>query len=195
MKRNNNTFYEYQQLKRWFILLVFVPLNAVFITGCIIQIGLGKPWGNNPMPNEGLIILSVLMILFMVNMLYTNLKTAIDKDGIHIRIWLFPFYSKSKSFLWEEISDIAIKKYNPILTYGGWGIRTNFSNLNFSLGKIKYPPKRGINLGINSIAYTMSGNTGIQFVFQNKQRVLIGTNKPEELSETLMQLGKSESNK
>ena len=194
MKQENNTFYEYQRLKRWLILLIFVPVNSIFITGCIIQIGLGKPWGNNPMQNGGLIVITILILLLTAYMLRITLKTFVDKDGIHIGMWLFPFYTKTKSFSWEDISEIAIKKYS-VRELGGWGIRMGSINLGLNLGKMKFSPASNIKSGFNSIAYTMYGNIGIRFVFQNKKNVLIGTNKPEELSEVLRKLGKSESNK
>ena len=195
MKKEDITFYEYQRLKRWLILLIFVPVNTVFITGCIMQIGLGNYWGNNPMLDEVLIILTIFMLLLMVIMLFANMRTFVDKDGIHIRMWLLPFYTKSKSFLWEDISEIAIRKYSPVREFGGWGIRIGSFNFGLNLGKIKFPATRGIKSGFKSIAYTMAGNTGIQFVFQNKKQILIGTNRPEELSETLRRLGKPEANK
>ena len=195
MKRDYNAFYEYQKLKRWPVLLIFVPVNLLLITNCIMQIGLGKPWRNNPIPYEGLIILTMMMLLFMVIMLYVNMETIVNKDGIHIRMRLFPFYTKSKFFLWEDISEVAIKKYHPFRTFGGWGIRMGSGSLILSSEKMKSSPIKSFISGVNSAAYTMSGNTGIRFVFKNKKIVLIGTDKPEELLEAFRALGKSESNK
>ena len=194
MKRVNNTFYEYQQLKRWLIFSIFIPVNLMLITGCIIQIVFGKPLGNNPIPDKGFIILSALMLLLMVIMLCYNLIIVIDRDGIHISTRIFPFYTKSKSFLWDDISDIVIKKYSPFRTLG-WGLNLGTINLSMSFGKMRYPTSRGIIWGFNKIAYTMYGNKGVQFVYKNKRIVLIGTNNPDELSEVLQELCKSVDNK
>ena len=185
MKRDDNPFYEKQKIKRWLILLIFIPVNLLLITGCIMQIGLDKPWGNNPIPNEGLIVTTAIMLLLMAYMFRIDLKTVVDNDGIHIRMWLFPFFTKTKSFLWEDISEITVKKYNPILTYGGWGIRMGSFSFGLNFGKMRF----------DSVAYSMSGNIGMQFILQNKKNVLIGTNKPEELSATLLKIGKLEENK
>ena len=144
------------------------------------------------MPDEGLIAITLIMLILMVYMLRIDLKTFVDKDGIQISMWFFPFYTKTIFFSWEDISEITVKKYNPILMYGGWGIRRGSLNLSISFGKMRYPARRGFFGGFNNIAYTMYGNKGIQFVYKNKKNVLIGTNRPEELSEVLRKLCKSE---
>ena len=191
MKKEDIIFYERQYLSRWFLLLTLIPINLIFVAGCIVQIGFGKFW----MPDVSLIILTATMLLFTTYMFYFNMKTVVDCDGIHIRIWLFPFCSHSKSFFWGDISEAYIRKYKPILEYGGWGIRVGFNNTGFSLIRIK-----SINLGNSwnfkkSSAYNMSGNIGLQLILANGKKVLIGTNKPEELSETLKKLGKPDEKK
>jgi len=50
--------------------------------------------------------------------------------------------------------------YSPISDYGGWGIRYG------SIGK----------------AYNVSGNRGVQLELLNGERILIGSQKPEELA-------------
>ena len=190
--QDNIIFFETQRFNKIFLLLILIPINAINIAGCIVQIGFGKPWGNNPMSDTGLIISMVIILLLTAYMLYFNMKTIVDCDGIHIRIWLFPFYSHSKSFFWEDILEAYIRKYKPILEYGGWGIRLGLNNTGFSLIRIK-PMNFGNRLNFRkSSAYNMSGNIGLQLVLANGIRVLIGTNSPEELSETLQKLGKSD---
>jgi hypothetical protein len=61
-------------------------------------------------------------------------------------------------------------KETKIIEYGGWGIRKTFS------GK--------------GTAYNVKGKNGLQLVFKNGDRLLIGTQKAEELKETLLTLGK-----
>ena len=195
VKRDYNTFYECQQLKRWHILLTSVPVNLLLVVSCIMQIGLGKPWGGNPVPDVILIVVTVLMILIMATMFWLNMKTVIDKDGIHISMRFCPFYVKSSSFLWEEVSEISVRKYSPFRAFGGWGIRIGVSSLSLSGAKMRIIPGRGYILGFNSVAYSVSGNAGMQFVYKGNKNVLIGTNSPEDLSEVLRKLGKSESNK
>jgi hypothetical protein len=58
------------------------------------------------------------------------------------------------------VASIEVRKYSPIKEYGGWGFRYGFKN-----GK----------------AYNISGNMGLQLILKNGDRILIGTQKPEEL--------------
>ena len=193
MNKRYTTFSELQRLNRWIILPIFIPVILLFIIGCIIQLGLGKPWGNNPLPDVGLIIITFVMLLLSTNILWIHLKTFIDRDGIHIRMWMCPFYVKTKSFLWVDIAEVYIRKYRPVAEYGGWGIqngkdsRNPLENLRFSVGKIKIPQKE-----TNNMAYNMSGNIGLQLVMKDGKKILIGTHKSDELSEVLQKLWKPE---
>jgi len=195
MKKDDITFYELQRPKRWFFLLFFIPV--VVSTIVIMQTNPDNLLNYISKSGESILIsifLTILTLLLIINMLLINLKTVVDRDGIHIRMWLCPFYTNAKSFFWDDVSEITIKKFNPILTYSVWGIFLGADNRSRSFCKTIFPPKIGINFGYNSISYTISGNTGIQFVLHGKKNILIGTNKPEELSETLRELGKYDYN-
>ena len=195
MSRGYTTFSELQRLNRWLILPILAPVSLLFIIGCIAQLGFGKSWGNNQMPDVGLIILTFVMLLLSANIMWMHLKTFIDKDGIHIRIWMCPIYIKTKSFYWDDISEAYIRKYKPVSEYGGWGIQNGKNKRNpldfmrFSVGKIKIFQRE-----TNNMAYNMSGNIGLQLVLKNDKKVLIGTQKRGELSEVLGQLWKPEKN-
>ncbi len=87
------------------------------------------------------------------------LLTAIKEDGIQIKF--FPFTDFLIPF--NKIKDYKIKEYRPIIDYGGWGIRFNKS------GK----------------AYTVSGKIGLQIELSNGEKVLIGTQKPDALLQSV----------
>jgi hypothetical protein len=93
-----------------------------------------------------------------------RLETKIDKEGIYVR--LFPLHVNYKLFKWNEIEKAYIRKYNPILEFGGWGIR----------------------FGFKGMAYNVSGNKGLQLEFKNGEKLLIGTNRAEELNNILTQI-------
>jgi len=103
---------------------------------------------------------SPLVITFLADLVLIALKlnTKINKHGIYFQ--LFPIHFKQKVINWNEVSTIEVRKYSPIKEYGGWGFRYGFKN-----GK----------------AYNISGNMGLQLVLKNGDRILIGTQKPEEL--------------
>jgi hypothetical protein len=105
-----------------------------------------------------------IMVGFLV--FKTKLITRIDKDGISVR--LSPFHFSDKFFSWNDIEQAYVRQYKPILEYGGWGLR---------------------GLGSNR-AYNIKGNQGLQLVLRNGKRLLIGTQHPEQVTDTLRELGK-----
>ena len=191
MKNDNVTFYEYQRLKRWFLLLILTPINLIFIIGCVSQIGFGKFWGNNPMSDTVLIIVTVLMLLFTINMFFIRMETVVDCEGIHIRVWLCPFYVKSNSFLWENKSESFIK--TSIRDYRNYVARVNLVSIKFiRIGPIQHGIFEIFESVLGGTKYIISGNTGLQLILTTGKKILIGTNNPDELSEALHKLGNSQ---
>lgn len=64
------------------------------------------------------------------------------------------------------------RAYNPIHEYGGWGIRT----------------------GRNGRAFNMRGNEGVQLVLASGKRVLVGSQRPDELAQAIQSLTGCETN-
>ena len=110
-------------------------------------------------------VMIVLVAGLLVLVTFTNLVTEISRDGISYRMW--PFHSKSRILGWDEIETIELRKYRPIGEYGGWGVR----------------------IGSNGKAYNVKGNMGIQLTLTDGKRILIGTQKPEDVQEVLRSLG------
>ena len=180
-------FYERQRIFRWLKILIIIFANAAFIYGCIIQLVMGKAWGDDPMSNTMLIIVTALVLLLTVTIFFIHIDTIINEEGIYIRI--FPFFFRSKFFSWDIISKAYIRKYNPILEYGGWGMRKKF-RVHFHLFRRKGIHIRGIRN--SNVAYTMSGNIGLQLELTDGKLVLIGTRMPDEMEGVLRKLGKWE---
>lgn len=59
-------------------------------------------------------------LLLTVVFFLMRLRTRIDDKGVHVRF--FPFLWKEKTWRWEDIGDVYLKKYSP-WEYGGWGYR------------------------------------------------------------------------
>jgi hypothetical protein len=59
-----------------------------------------------------------------------------------------------------------VRRYSAFSEFGGWGIR----------------------FGSSGTAFNVSGNIGLQLEFLNKERLLIGTNKPTELTKVIEEL-------
>ncbi len=116
--------------------------------------------------NWNAVLIELLILALVFALIFSiQLKTKITETGIGVQF--FPFVWKEKHFRWDEIKTMEVREYSPIAEYGGWGLRYSFKN-----GK----------------AYNISGNNGLQLIFTNDKKLLIGTKKPEELKAALSKL-------
>ncbi len=145
---------------RILILLTWIPMVALFGAGIWQQIIRGIPWGNNPMSDTGLIVANVAVFLILgatTWLLFTlRLRTEVTDRGVHYRFP--PFLPAKRTIAREEIAEYAVRKYNPVREYGGWGFRVG----NRKTGK----------------AYNVKGDMGLQLVLKDGRRVLFGTQRP-----------------
>lgn len=156
-------FKEEQKFKQPWLWMIIIPAAAsgIFFFGYAFdkQLVNGKPVGDNPMSDTGLIIVGGFVILLMIGItalfLYMKLITEVDKDGIHFRYP--PLINKKKSIFKAEIDSYQIREYNPIKEYGGWGVKQSSKKW----GK----------------AYNVSGKTGMQLILKNGTKVLFGTQR------------------
>jgi len=163
---NEILFKESQRFKQWWIWLILIGVNGIFIVGIIMQVFLEKQFGDNSMSNTALIILTGVFLLFTVFMLSLKLVTIIKQDGIYVRF--FPFHFQFKHYNWDDLTKVYIRQYSPLKEYGGWGIR--------------------ISLFGKGTAFNVSGDKGLQLEMGNNKKLLIGTNKPDQLTEALTKL-------
>lgn len=135
---------------------------VLFAYGFYQQMIVGKPWGDNPMSDVGLVFVTFLVFLIWGAVFFlfekTKLITTIYEKEIRLRFP--PFFSKEKTIPVQKIKKMEVRKYNPIKEFGGWGLRYGFK------GK----------------AYNVKGNMGLQIQFINDKRLLIGTQKPEQVN-------------
>ena len=145
------------QRPRQSLLFLVIALLALLGWGLFIQqIVRGKPVGDDPLPDWGAMLVSVLLgILLPAFLLWLKLETTVFPDRIEIR--MTPF--SHRVFRPDEIAGAAARTYRPLREFGGWGVR---------------------GWGANK-AYNASGDQGVQLVLTNGNRVLIGTQHPAEL--------------
>jgi hypothetical protein len=151
-------YYEVQKFNKWWMKLIIAVPIIIFIVG----IALGKTQSEQGTP---MLIASVVVIFIAVLFYFTKLETRLDETGITIRF--FPFQRVYYYVKWEELESVQVRKYNPIMEYGGWGLRYSFRN-----GK----------------AYNIAGNQGLQLVLKSGKKFLIGTQKQTELTQYLAKL-------
>lgn len=164
---NSILFEETQRFKQWWLWLILIFIPGTNLVIAVKQIGFGQLVGNNPMSNTGVLIGFVVSLLLILLFIFIKLETKITNEGISVRF--FPFHLNYKFYKWEDIKYSYVRKYSPLLEYGGWGIRHSFTR-----GK----------------AYNISGNMGIQIEFNNDKKILIGTNQPEKVKMVLNSIDK-----
>lgn len=165
---SENFFIERQYFRQIWLWLLLIGLNLLFIYGLVSQVMFGQPFGDKPMGNTGLSIVALSFLLFTVLFLLMRLDTEIKSDGIYYRF--YPFQLSYKKISWDRISKLFVRQYSPLTEYGGWGIRIGF----FGSGW----------------AFNVSGNKGLQLIYDNNKKFLIGTQRPEEIEKVLKELGR-----
>jgi len=147
----------------WIMLAAIVLLIGSFAVGFYQQLYLGRPYGDEPMSNNGLIWSSILTFLFLsaifIFILSGVLVTEIWTDGIRFRFT--PFIRKVKHIPLSEIASAEVTKYRPIMEFGGWGVRKRFLT--------------------RKTAYNISGRIGLRVIKKNGSQVMFGTQKQEEM--------------
>ena len=160
---NEILFSETQRFKQWWLWILLIAINALMIYGVLTQVIYGHTFGDKPADNTQLLIGTGISLLITFFVLSFRLGTQIKNDGIYVR--LFPLQFSYRFFPFNSLSKCYVRKYNPISEYGGWGLR--------------------IGLFGNGRAYNISGDEGLQLVFIDNRKLLIGTQKAEELSEII----------
>ncbi|RLD91188.1 MAG: hypothetical protein DRJ09_01945 [Bacteroidetes bacterium] len=89
------------------------------------------------------------------------MSKVIKKDGIHLKFK--PIYIKERVIKRETIERFKVRKYKPVLDYGGWGIKQ----------------------GSKGRAINISGNIGLQLWLKNEKKLLIGTQRPEAIQRAM----------
>lgn len=101
--------------------------------------------------------LPVLFVLIIAEAM--RLITEVRDDGIYVRLTPFPF----RRIPFDEIASATVRRYRPLVEYGGYGIR----------------------YGWNGMAYNADGVWGVQLVLANGKKILIGSQRSEDLAVTV----------
>jgi hypothetical protein len=150
-------------------LTVVLMAVSVVIFGIALWETITNPKTTNTLVPTLLSIIAIAIpiavtILFFILKLETEVRT----DALYVRF--YPMHIRFRKFTREDLAEYYCRTYKPILEYGGWGIRCSFT------GKGK--------------AYNVSGNKGVQLVLTNDKKLLIGSQKPDELAAAIDQMPK-----
>lgn len=157
-------FREAQRFRQWFFWIPIAVVTGVVWWQFVEQIVLGHPQGTNPIPNW---LASILLIVFGLGFpafaAIVRLVTEVRPGVLSVR--LVPF--RTKRYPVQELSSATAREYSPMREFGGWGMR----------------------VGREGRAFNAYGNTGVQLVLTDGSRILIGTQRAEELVAALRLAG------
>ena len=157
-------FSEKQRFTQPWLWLILLGMNGLILVGLVQQLVFGKPFGDKPIPDIGLVFVLLLTVSFTLWFRSLRLETQIREDGVYVRF--YPFHRKTMFIPRSEIAEAYVRHYKPLREYGGWGLR-------------------GLD---NNQALNVSGSQGIQIVTKKGHRLLIGTKKAAAAAPVLRQL-------
>jgi len=113
-------------------------------------------------------LLTILLVLGPLLVLigsfgFINLEIKIDSNSITIK---YPPFVSNQVIQINELKEMYVRKYNAMLEYGGYGFRGMKKNR----------------------AYNVSGKYGLQLEFKDGKKLLVGTQKHEELEKVIKDL-------
>jgi hypothetical protein len=155
-------FKEEQGFRQWWLFLI-LGISTLIPIGIMISAYIKNK--NTFSIQELFGIISLIVISIGIIFIF-KLTTRIDENGIYYQF--FPFHWSLKKINWISINKVYIRTYNPIRDYGGWGLKGG-SHWSKSKGK----------------AINVSGNIGIQLELKDGKKILIGTQKENEVKQVL----------
>lgn len=143
--------------------IIYALTIAYFVFALFSQFVLKEPYGDKPMSDNGLLLTVTLVMVVLIASGYllfgSKLIVQVTNQAVSFTFW--PYFRKPKSYSKIDIDRFEIRKYKPIIEYGGWGVKRGKK----SIGK----------------AFNVSGNIGLQLYLKNGRKVLIGTQRDSAL--------------
>lgn len=148
----------------WYLMIIVSVLSIVPL---VVLLSMNKlPLADGM---AGLAVLIGVMGLILALLLVSRLYVSIDASAIYYRFP--PFVAKEKTLSMQDIATMEVRKVRPLWEYGGYGYRVRL--------------RSGTGL-------IVAGSYGLQLTLQNGKRLLIGTQKPEELKRALEKMHEHE---
>ncbi|MGA2735954.1 MAG: hypothetical protein ABSG65_00725 [Bryobacteraceae bacterium] len=142
-----------EQRFEWFWTAMFCVPALLIAYGLYRQVWLNQPFLSDALLWPAFAVAAVVAVWF----LRLKLVTEVRADGLYICfVWLWP----ARTIRWDQIRSVTIRRYRPIREFGGWGVRWD---------------ARGI-------VYHARGNRGARLVLDTGERVLIGSQRADELA-------------
>jgi hypothetical protein len=158
-------FHEEQRFRQTRLrILTAIPPVAMLLLA-IWQVGLGHPWGKQPMSNASVIGWTIFLVLLYVRLNTVKLVTEVRPGELTIKL-----LGRRYTIALRGVKSVRIVSFDAVHDWGGYG-------------------RRSISRGR---AYIAGGNQGVELEFTIGGVVLIGSQRPDELARSLeRQLAKS----
>src|SRR5271166_3176925 len=140
-------------------LLTAIPPVAMLVLA-IWQVGLGHPWGKQPMSNAGIIGWTIFLWLIYFRLITVKLVTDVRPNELSVAmrgLW------RSYLISLAAVKSVRAVSFDPVSDWGGYGIRST---------------QRGR-------AFIAGGNQGVELELSKGGIVLVGSNRPPELARSL----------
>jgi hypothetical protein len=119
--QDGDTWRETQWMRHvWWIILVVGLVAATSWLSFVQQIVLGRPFGSNPGP-DGSVWLLWLGFGIAFPLFFWAMRLTVEVSPEALRIRYIPLLRRSIPL--DAIRRVEARRYNPLLEYGGWGIR------------------------------------------------------------------------
>ena len=142
-----------EQRFEWFWTAMFCVPAFIVGYGLYRQVWLMQPFISNALLWPAFAVAVVVAVWF----LRLKLVTEVRDDGLFICfVWLWP----ERTIPWDQIRSVETRTYRPIRDFGGWGVRW----------------------AARGIVYHARGARGVRMVLASGERVLVGSQRPDELA-------------
>lgn len=116
------------------------------------------------MPDAVLVVLWLGLGLGLPTLLLSSkLTIEVRDDGACVRF--SPLHRSFHSIAFQDLTQYKVRTYQPIPEYGGWGI----------------------GYGPRGTAYNMSGKPGVELELAGGERLIISSQRPEDLWEAIQE--------
>lgn len=164
MSDQNLLFSEKQRFRQVWLWVMVLGVASLFWAGFVYQLAQVYTQGGHAVEVAGALVLVLLLGLGLPLFFYRmSLTTIVEPGVLKVRFW--PFHLKPVVIYLHLVRDYDQVTYNPILEYGGWGIR--------------WTP--------HGKAYNMSGKRGVKLFFYHQKPIMIGSQHPQQLFNAIAQ--------
>jgi hypothetical protein len=171
----NRVYFEETQTfrqSRWIWMVMVISLLAAILPildGVYWQLFRGQPWGNKPMSDSGLLGLFVFILLTSIGcitlLISVRLEVKVDSEGVHY--CYVPIKPRWQHFSKDQIESYSLEKQYKLI-HSGFGFSHNRLN--------------------RTRRIRIRGGNHLFLVLRNGEKLLLGTQKPDELAHAMKKL-------